>query len=492
MTQTNKIINRPRFVWGSWKRIVAVTMLLALVVSLVPLYTLAQYSYAGVDDYRYGLTTHAVWQETRSFAQTCMEAWRVAARTYRDWQGSFVSIFLMALQPGVFGNGLYGLSTAILLSVLVLSILCFAITACRRLAGMDAAEAIIVSSILAIACVQFVPTPVESYYWFNGGVYYTFSFSLALFAATLLIRRRTRRTAAQCVLLLLLALFIGFGNLITGLLTCLLLAVYIAYAWRRKERDALLCVMLGVLLLAFAANVFSPGNAVRLLENESRGQGAGAAILAACGDAVSYSAKWSCTPAGVLMLLPIPLYWLAAKRCSLRFCCPIAVSAASLLLLAAGFTPNEYALGMPGEARIIDIQYYLFVLLLAINAFWYTGWAQRKLQISARIEKTAAILIVLLSMLAACGIAIADRNMASASALLTQTSGKAQSYAAVWETRLSMLASDTSKDVTLPQCESCPPLLCMVELASDKSDPFYFYNEQVAAYFDKKTVLLEP
>lgn len=475
------------------KRLVAIALMLILFVSLLPLYSAAQYSYAGVDDYRYGRTTHAVWMETRSLSKTVAEAGRVAAETYATWQGSLAAIFLMSLQPGIFGDSLYGISTALLLTVLVLSILCFVISAIKYVFRADTDTAVSVAALAAICCVQFVPAPVESYYWFNGGVYYTFFFSLSLFAAALLMRRASVKRALQCILLLALALLIGLGNLITGLLCCVLLVAYaVASQCLLHRRDSYLWVLAATLLAAFAINVFSPGNGVRQAENAERALGVLPAILAAIADAVRYSGRWLTTPAPFLCLLPVPLFWQIARSSGLRFRCPVLVTAASLLLLAAGFTPNEYALGFAGEARIIDIQYYLFVLLLLCNVLWYTGWAQNRLRVSARVLRTAAVAVVAASAIAACAIMLQTRNSATASAILVQTGGKAQSYADVWEKRIDILREPTGDAVKLPKLAQQPPLLCMVDIAPTSSDPFYFYNEQLAAYFGKTSVLREP
>ena len=474
------------------KRILAIALLVMLVVSLLPLYTAARYSYAGVDDYRYGRTTHAVWTSTYSVFETVAEAGRVAAATYTDWQGSIAAIFLMSLHPGVFGDHIYGLSTVLLLTALVLCVLYFVQTACRHIFRAETDDSFIVACIAAICCVQFVPSPVESYYWFNGGVYYTFFFSLSLFAAAILIRRTRQRNAWQCAVLVITALLLGFGNLITGLLCCVLLALYAASTGLLHRRDLFLWVLLAVLAVAFACNVFSPGNGVRQAENAEKAKDVLPAVFSAVQDAFVYIVQWLQTPALFVCLLPVPLLWQMAERSQLQFRFPILVSVASVLLLAAGFTPNEYALGFPGEARIVDIQYYMFVLLLLLNVLWYTGWVRRRCRISVRGLRIVAVTVVSAAAIAACTITIHTRNSATASAILLQTSGKAQSYAAVWERRLAILRNPTETNVVLPKLSQQPPLLCMVDLASTQSDPFYFYNEQVAAYFGIDTVLREP
>ena len=473
------------------RRAFALLLLAVLVLSLLPLYAAAQFSFAGMDDYRYGRTTHAVWESTHSFPQTMWEAGRVAARTYTEWQGSLVAIFLMALQPGVFSDRAYGASTLVLLTTLVLALLYFVHTLLTRAFRTDRWTALAVAAVTAIACVQFVPAPVESYYWFNGGVYYTFFFSLLLLAAALLMRRERRKTAAQGVLLPLLAVCIGLGNLITGLLSCVLLAVYAVAFAAHKRRDGLIRLSLLLLLIAFAVNVFSPGNGVRQAEHAGEGLSALAAILAGMGDAAAFIGKWMRTPAPYLLLVALPLIWRALPTEGFRYRFPLAVTAASFLLLAAGFTPNEYALGLPGEARIVDIQYYLFLLLLLGNLVWYAGWLKQA-RVAAQLPRWLPAAIAAAALIACGALVVTTHNCVSVSAFNLLRSGKAAAYAEAWEERLAVLRAPGGGDVVLQALPSEPPLLCMVDIEADADAPFYFYNEQLAAYFSLDSVLREP
>lgn len=474
-------------------RLVALLLVVALILSLIPLYAVAQYSYAGVDDYRYGQTTHAVWTQTRSFGKTLAEAARIAGETYHTWQGSLTAIFLMALQPGIFHSNLYWLSTAFLLTVLVFSLLYFLFTLLNKLFDMSRWEALALSALGAICCVQFVPVPVESYYWFNGGVYYTFYFSLSLIAAGLLIRRRQRKTLWQWILLLPILLLIGTGNLVTGLLSCVGLFLYALWAWTMaKERDPLLLCAVAVLLAAFAVNALAPGNGVRQMEHAESAQGPISAILAAMGDAGQYSFRWLGSPAPWALLLCTPFIWQWAGCSSWKFRFPLLVSVASFLLLAAGFAPNEYALSFPGEARVMDIQFYLFVLLTLINLVYYTGWLRKRWQPSARTAKRSGAAILAAGVLL-CGLFILrTRDVSAVSAYRVCRNGDGRSYAAVWESRLEMLQAPGNQPVVLEKFTHQPPLLCMVDIAVDESGEYYWYNQQLAEYFGKDQVLREP
>ena len=93
--------------------------------SLIPLYALGMKAHPSVDDYYYGVETAAVWEETHSLGAVLGESWRLMKESYETWQGNYAAIFLMRLQPGIFGESFYPLAAFILLTAFSASMLCF-------------------------------------------------------------------------------------------------------------------------------------------------------------------------------------------------------------------------------------------------------------------------------------------------------------------------------------------------------------------------------
>ena len=107
---------------AKWKPYIFLAVLLA---SLVPLVWLGRYNYPTGDDYYYGTEAHLVWQQTGSIPQAISAACAGVAKSYQIWQGTWASIFLMALQPGIFGDGTYWIGTLMLLTALIFSVYYF-------------------------------------------------------------------------------------------------------------------------------------------------------------------------------------------------------------------------------------------------------------------------------------------------------------------------------------------------------------------------------
>ena len=103
--------------------------ILAIAVLLIPVVMLAFYARPSADDYVYAARTHAVVQQYGAdWPRLLAAAWETTVYFFQNWQGLYVSGFILALQPAIFGNAWYGLTLA---CVLVPLFLC--LYACSRL-----------------------------------------------------------------------------------------------------------------------------------------------------------------------------------------------------------------------------------------------------------------------------------------------------------------------------------------------------------------------
>ena len=82
-------------------------ILICFILSVIPLYVIGMFAHPSVDDYYYGTETVQVWNETHSIASVVKCSFDEMINTYNIWQGNFSAIFLMRLQPGIFGEQYY-------------------------------------------------------------------------------------------------------------------------------------------------------------------------------------------------------------------------------------------------------------------------------------------------------------------------------------------------------------------------------------------------
>lgn len=144
-------------------------------------------------------------------------AWAKTVESYLNWQGTFSAIFLMALQPAVFSEKLYFLTTFIMLAAVVAGCFAFCRAFFSGVLGLDKHLGGIAAALLCLLYTQLLPSPVQGLYWFNGSVYYVLFHGLLLLALALGIGLVKKGGLWRMALLCLLAVLIGGGNYVTAL-----------------------------------------------------------------------------------------------------------------------------------------------------------------------------------------------------------------------------------------------------------------------------------
>ena len=155
-------------------------LIIMFVLSLIPILIMSFYSVPQQDDYYYGIKTYHAFNESSSFLSVIKAAGDQVVKSYNDWQGTWSAIFLFALHPGIWGEEYYFLSTFILIFTMIGATFMFTETVLGRILKMPRQRRIIFTIIILFGQIQFVPAPVQSFYWWNGSVYYTFFYSLSL------------------------------------------------------------------------------------------------------------------------------------------------------------------------------------------------------------------------------------------------------------------------------------------------------------------------
>ena len=247
--------------FAKWKPYIFLAVLLA---SLVPLVWLGRYNYPTGDDYYYGTEAHLVWQQTGSIPQAISAACAGVAKSYQIWQGTYSALFLMYLAPNAFSNTAYHLVTFVILLLLCGSIFyLLRPLVCQFLPG-TCGEWITISSVFSFLCIQTVAFQSDSFYWYNGSMYYTGFFAVTLFFLGTLLRYLYNGKKILMLPLLLFAIFLGGGNYVS-LLPCMLFVVTVTFLLllQRNKKTYVCGITSAVLLLSFAVSAMAPGNQVR-------------------------------------------------------------------------------------------------------------------------------------------------------------------------------------------------------------------------------------
>lgn len=365
-------------------------ILICFLLSVIPLYIIGMYAHPSVDDYYYGTQTVQAWNETHSIASVIKCSFDEMLNTYNIWQGNFSAIFLMRLQPGIFGEQYYFITPLILLSAYIGFSIFFFYTALKKIFKADSYLAATVGICLTFVSMQLCMTPSDSFYWYNGAIYYTFFYSLMLFLFALLIRMRTAKAAGTVIFTLIsfvLAFLIGGSNYATALFMCIILALAAAAAiysvLTKKNKVIRSYHMAAYIIVALAAmaglfiSMAAPGNALR---QDSVGGSTGIIKTFIYTFAFGgYSiAKVLNAPCLIFFVCMIPAFYSIAKKSGFSYRYPLLVAVFTFGLYCSMGTPVFYAQGLRMPYRMMNIIFFAAYVYIAFNMIYLLGWIGNK------------------------------------------------------------------------------------------------------------------
>ena len=485
---------------GNNRRMKAVLLLAFLIISLLPIIGAGWHARPSSDDYGFAAEPRKVYLETGSVPKTIKEAGKVAGEVYQNWQGSFTACFLMALQPGVWGDACYGLTVIILLGTFLIGNALFFKTFLHDSLGFSKEDAGILYGIIMLSSVHLLPSATESFYWFNGSIYYTFFYALSLILAAGLCKRYHRGKGKLYwyeLLLPILAFLIGGSNLVTGLTLAVLFFLYGLFLIYQKRLDLLSALTAAGFYLGFILNVLAPGNGIRM--GEGAANGPIQAILLAVMNALRYVDQWSWSYAGLLSLAVLPVAKDVVKKWNFAFPMPLFVLIGSILLIAVGLTPQLYAQGIIAGLRGLNIQFFQWMLLLPINLVYWMGWWQkRREKQGTKTLRKRYKLLACLGLLFILGLRVISLQypqyekrveaFSGVEAAEMLISGEAKSYARERDAWLTILEDPEITDAVLPPLTRIPGALTYNILSEDAS---FWVNQSAAVYYQKETIRVQ-
>lgn len=495
---------------------ISIVLTVLFILSLLPILCLGFYSHPCADDFSYASATRKVWLESHSVWQTLKEAAATSASRYQTWQGTFTSIFFMALQPAIWTEQAYAVTPFLMAGILCLSVCYLTHVLVTQYLKGSRPESAVLSLLLLFASIQCMVGKTDAFFWYNGSVHYIvpFSFFLLMIGALLSAflssgKAKIRKLAFAS----LCALFVGGGNYVSGLVACVCSAsLLLLLLWRKKLREQKAAVVpVLILFLSFLINMAAPGNSVR--EAAVQGMPPIKAILVSFRFTLFYAIdQWTTWTVLALTLLSLPFLWNIVKRVSFSFPCPLLTVAYSFCLLSCAFTPSLYATGNVDAPRIQNIIFLLYLLLLFLNAGYLLGWACHHFRPDITGHRPAAgsavptnaespkdtlsstqqtyFLCAVLAFLFCLGITIKPNPdyYTTTSALMELATGQAQAYGDEMERRLALLHLP-KEDILLPRIQTQPPLLYHTDITSDPGD---WSNMAMSRYYQKNSIALEP
>ena len=482
-----------------------------LVLSLLPLYGISFFNHPYYDDFGFSILTHAVWRDTGSVGAVVAAAWRNTVGIRQTWQGMYTPSFLCALQPGLFGEGHYWITTFLLLSSLLASTWFFVQLILRKALGASRSVTLAAWCCLAFLLVQFTPAPDEAFYWYNGGVGYTLMWCLLLLSSTLWLRFHRLdsraglgRNAALYLLLLLLLALSGGGGYSLLLFFSVGFLLFTGYAFLRKhpKKWAHLFALL-LFLSCFAFNMAAPGNAVRA-KTLHGGLSAPMAVAQSLYFGFALIGHWFTLPILALLVLLAALLLPALRISRFSFARPGWVTLLCGCLFCTQLTATLFTGNYLGGGRALNIYYNTYVLMMGFLAIYWAGWVQRKgwggifrdtgthAQASPERIKGPVLAAAALLLLWGClsyrpegAESYGPQNMTAGSAALSLLRGEAADYDRQMRERHGVLNDPAQPDAVLRPAAVIPKVFVRDILHSDSQE---YVRHLYAEYYGKASV----
>ena len=347
------------------KYVAAITAALFLL-SLVPLILLAPYATPSADDFGYGAPVRYALLTGAGFSGVIKALVENLRYTYMNWQGTYSSVILFSLQPGVFDGRLYIITPFVMLAAVIVPIF----LVLNSVRGMSRSGKIFIGSVTALLSVQFLPSAAEGIFWWNGGAHYIIFWCLSVLAVILQITNKNTKiitAAAQC----LLAFFVTGGNYLTSLTYCL--TSFVITAYRAFSRDTKQAVVKNALITLSAAagliiSMAAPGNAVRQAAFDTLPPLD--AVISALRHAVSDIARYTdVTIIGAIVLCAAVFCFSRDGQRTYRLN-PIIVLAVSFGLLTSLYVPPLYAMNDCDIPRIKNLFYLAYIFFIFGNSLY--------------------------------------------------------------------------------------------------------------------------
>lgn len=378
--------------WGPDMPVVAVCSVIVLLLLLLPLLRIALYAAPWYDDYNYGKIVKDALSRGYSLLNALKAAVACVQREWWAWQGTFSSVFFMSLMPGVWGDEYYVLGPIFLVLLLTSSVCVLVKVLARDVLKAEWAYCVIWQTVAAAMAVVLIYNSQMGFFWYNAGIHYVgmHSFLMLLTASwigTLVAKRKVflvLRVLCTCVG----AVLVSGANYVTALQGLVMGVSLVGLAaLLRNRRFLLLLPSMLIYAYGFYKNVTAPGNMKRGVSYQGWGLEPVPAIGRSFVEAFKAFGQFTGLITAVVMLLLVPVIWLAVGKLRFRFRYPGVLLLWSVCLYATGFTPSLYTLGHGGLDRTLNAVKLTLQMLLLVNEVYWLGWLYGKLARSGRLPE---------------------------------------------------------------------------------------------------------
>lgn len=485
------------------KSIVAVSLVVLYCLLLAPVLYIGRYDYHCADDFGFSASTHLAWESTHSIMDVIHVAGQSVVDRWHTWQGTFTTMFIMAIEPGIFGDTFYHLVPWIMIGLMTISVLYTFYVILVKLIGCQKSIWISLSMLYLIYALECIVDPLQGFFWYNGAVHYMIPHCLALLLVGFLVEVSTgKKKILLLIISSVMAFLLGGSNYITALGTSIGFGYAIAGCFLTKKKEKLWIYIIPAITFipAFIINVIAPGNSVRQA-TFSEHIGPIKAIMLSfyyCIErAFSYWLDWKLV-AFIVFITPFLLVIVRATRdrMAYEFKYPLLVFIFSFCFLSALFTPTSYTAGDAGGGRVENIIFLDYILMIILNEAYFIGWLNNRWHIVNKVcsvdiknkKNQLVCALFLFGVLFCAGLTILkdENSFTTSSAVASLISGEAARYGGETLDRTKMIENCGGDLLEVPRFVETPYLLYMDDIVPDSDD---WRNQSMSRYYGFERVV---
>lgn len=356
---------------------ILIVSIMILLFSVLPMFIISLFSRPCADDYSYAINTyHLIQSGDWNILSLLKAAWDVDVHFYYTWQGLYSSAFVLALQPGIFGEQYYFVGAWILMLLLFLSLYFLTNSIAKCFGNIARSYTIMFSLFLFVTLMQGMPSLIQGIYWFNGAWNYTFFFCMLLMNVALIIKYASSQKGYGALLFsTVLSFLISGGNHITAFLNILILIVAVVLLLKRKP---VLFISLSSAIIGFIIMYRAPGTALR--QGTEMKQGVISTIVHSVWGCYNYLCDWMNVQWIVFLLLLIPVAFYMADHSGIEINSlklhPIIMAAIGIMFICGMLCVPYMAMGNFGEERVKNVIWFTFMILSAVNWIYFLLWSK--------------------------------------------------------------------------------------------------------------------
>lgn len=525
-------------------RLPAVISVALFVLTLIPIILIAPFGHATGDDLGYGAHVMQALRDGTGIAGAVSNiAGEIVSKWY-TWQGTWASIFLFCIEPGVFGEKFYTIVPLLAVAMFCIGTGYFLYHFLTRVMRISRSAFVTIFSLLSILAIQYMPYMRGGIFWYTSVAHYLIPYCAAMvsavFADRFLQSGQNKYLAGMCLLMAYLG-GASYPAIVLSLELTLLLILYAAADGRMSRRCLLILLPLALMLAGFAVSAAAPGNKVR--GGEGFGSRGAAGIVMVIVNSIKVcavrGAGYFLRARPLILLLPITLGFAAEGYDACGEASPAVIASSAGSVPAAGAVPDQLTPGVCGvkglprlraflqhpvtvavlcfliaagvyapevysavdvSGGVPDTEYFVTLVMLVV-ALSYAGCALRRRADRAARQHVAYagfaarqhVLNMLMFFGALVLCAIFGKHLIGGSVDYTcytfWKSGQLSDYTRQMEEKLSILQNDDTGDVLVPEMNNEQgPFMCMAEIG----DPDNFNNVSSAAFYGKRSVTAVP